>query len=459
MVIDDYIKVPIRKKRRIRINNFFSGMDYSADEGVLSKHIASENYNFDFSSGALTDGYGIVDASINSDDQIKNIFRFKKGDEDILLMQTSVGCIKYLKDGMINKLEGINLKGNIKGINYRLLDEDVILLCSDSENMVVWNGINSAYSVPSSPKIGSLALHFERLFVADTDGETVRFSSDLDPTNWTSSLNEGGYIKLVDDRGRIGKLISFLNHIYIFREYGISRLTAFGDQRDFSVTNLFVSSGRIYADTVALIGDRVIFLASDGLYSFDGLSARRILRNLDGLIVPDKNAKAHGALGSYYLSCCLNGNKGIGCENGKHINNGLLSIKHGKNKYLVTRGVDIKEFSTYKGDLLAVSNGIIGKIEKVNRNFDQIIEKLWLSPKTDLGTDSEKVLEEIHIESNVNADMSIESETDKKSFKIKAKNGINRIRVHLRGRLIGFKISVKCENARINRPVLVVSEL
>jgi len=457
--MDNYIRLPNRKKRRIRINNFFSGMDYSSDEGVLPKHVASENYNFDFLSGALTDGYGVVDSALGLGDKIKNAWCFRKGGDEILMVQTSDGTIKFLQNGDWNVLEGIRLLGNIRGINYRLLDEDVILICSDSENMVVWNGVHSAYSVPSSPKIASLSLHFERLFVADTDGETIRFSQDLDPTNWTSSLNEGGYIKLVDDRGRIGKLVSFLNHIYIFREFGISRLTAFGDQREFSVSNLFVSSGRIFHDTVALIGDRIIFLASDGLYSFDGLSARKILTNLEGLILPDQNAWAHGAAGRYYLSCRLNGSKRIGCENGEFLNNGLIVIEHWQGRYSLTRGVDINRFCLWQDNLMVVSNGNLGKIENANKNFGQILEKMWLSPKTDLGVDSEKVLEEILLESNVDADLVVESESDKKAFRIKGGEGINRIRVHLRGRKIRFCIRTDKENARINRPVLVVSEL
>jgi len=456
--MNDYIKLPNRKKRRLRINNFFGGMNYAKDEGVLQQSVASENYNFDFYSGALTDGYGVVHAQ-NSIAGVKNIWCFRKNDEEILMAQETSGQIRYFRDGDWNILQGIKLIGNVRGINYRLLDEDVILICSDNENMVVWNGINSAYIVPSSPKIASLALHFERLFAADTDGETVRFSQDLDPTNWTSSLNEGGYIKLTDDRGRIGKLVSFLNHIYIFRERGISRLTAFSDQRDFSVSNLFVSTGKIYADTVALIGDRVIFLASDGLYSFDGFSARRILTNLDGLIAADENAAAFGAGGRYYLSCRLNGNRGIGCENGAFINNGLLVLEHRQNSYCLTRGIDIQRFSAYQNNLMAVSNGIIGQIERTNQNFGIVLERLWLSPQTDLGVDSEKVLEEILFDTNADLDLTIESEKDKKVFKVKADKGINRVRVHLRGRLIRFRISTDAEKVRISRPVLVITEL
>ena len=109
--------------------------------------------------------------------------------------------------------------------------------------MVVWDGVSDPYEVLDAPKISSMALHYERLF-ATVDGEknSVWFSDDLDPTNWSMSLDEAGFIELIDERGALLKVVSFLDYIYIFREYGISRLTAYGDQTSFSVSNLFVSS-------------------------------------------------------------------------------------------------------------------------------------------------------------------------------------------------------------------------
>ena len=88
--------------------------------------------------------------------------------------------------------------------------------------------------------------------------------------------SEAGFIDMIGEKGRLLKVISFGGYIYVFRSYGITRVTAYGNQKSFSVADLFVSSGKIRGESITVCGDCVLFFASDGLYRFDGLSAVRI---------------------------------------------------------------------------------------------------------------------------------------------------------------------------------------
>ena len=103
----------------------------------------------------------------------------------------------------------------------------------------------------------------------------VRFSANFDLTEWDESPEEGGFIELVDERGECNKVLSFNDYVYIIREHGISRLSAYGEQEEFSVTHLFLSTDKIYHNTAVLCGDRILMLCSDGVYSFNGYSASK----------------------------------------------------------------------------------------------------------------------------------------------------------------------------------------
>lgn len=95
--------------------------------------------------------------------------------------------------------------------------------------MMVWPPERDAYVVEGAPKVVSMCLHYERLF-AIVEGERVqlRFSDDLNPTNWTTSATEGGYIELLDERGPMNKVLSFGDYLYVFAtlEFRVSQLLA-----------------------------------------------------------------------------------------------------------------------------------------------------------------------------------------------------------------------------------------
>ena len=57
----------------------------------------------------------------------------------------------------------------------------------------------------------------------------------------------------------------------------------------------YSSSGKIYADSVVLCGNEVVFLATDGLYKFDGISCVKILDNLTPAFIGIDNQNCSAA--------------------------------------------------------------------------------------------------------------------------------------------------------------------
>lgn len=114
-------------------------------------------------------------------------------------------------------MQGITLTSPPQAVNYTLYGKDVVLICSPTDNMVVWDGENDAYFVENSPKITSMTMHYERLFATtSTDKYTLYFSDDLDPTNWNENITEGGFIQMLDERGELLKVISFWDTFTFF---------------------------------------------------------------------------------------------------------------------------------------------------------------------------------------------------------------------------------------------------
>ena len=178
-----------------------------------------------------------------------------------------------------------------------------------------------------------MCIHFERLFATANDyTRRVWFSDDLNPTNFNVSSEEGGYIDLIDDFGRSNKVISFNDYVYVFRDFNIARITAFAQQENFSVSQLDVGNSRIFADTVSICDNKVIYLAGDGLYSFNGSSASKINLGISNLFkgVDNQYAKAGYADGYYYLACRTDFKDDIvGCENNEfYRNNTLIKLNH-----------------------------------------------------------------------------------------------------------------------------------
>lgn len=169
------------------------------------------------------------------------------------------------------------------GIRYRYNGEDVMLFSGREEGLWIYDG-KSMTEVGGAPAVSSMCIHYERLFVTDVGGDCLWFSDDFDPANWSVSLDEAGFILMSGSRGELLRVVSFFDSLYVFRRYGVTRVTAYAEQTKFSVSDLYVSSGKIDGDSIVTCGDCILYAASDGFYRFDGSSATRILAGLKGKV-------------------------------------------------------------------------------------------------------------------------------------------------------------------------------
>ena len=304
---------------KVKVNNFSKGLSLNKSEQLCGFDVAQKMENFDPSSGALklVQGLSVYEknellAGVNVSGG--KIFYYHKYNaetnfqEHYLVVVDSSLEAYYTRLDEVGKLTplGVTLTSIPNAINYRLNGEDVLIFSSATDNMVVWNGVGSPEIILDAPKIKNMDLHYERLFAVTAGGDNteLKFSDDLDPTNWSESLADAGFISMVDERGGLLKVVSFNDYLYVFRENGISRVYAnTGLTSSFYVNHLFTSGGEIKGDTVAVCGGVIMFLASDGFYMFDGSDAKKCLDHIFPMIEFNGNEFATYFNGCYYLAC------------------------------------------------------------------------------------------------------------------------------------------------------------
>jgi len=228
------------------------------------------------------------------------------------------------------------------------------------------------------------------------------------------------------------KIVSFNDSLYIFREYGIDRLVAYADQNDFQIIPLFTSSNRIYTDTIKVCGDRIMFLASDGIYYFSGLSTQKYNLNINSLFEKkyNDNAKASYYNGKYYLACRLDMDDDlVGCELGEYTNNILLELDI-KSGYLnILRGYDIVNVQTVNTKIeskLVVcvrhdGHYRLGQVSKCGNVFGVATTKVWKSPMSSFGYSMRyKLLKSITLSSINNVEICVRTEDVVRKYSIPA---------------------------------------
>lgn len=491
-------KIPSKKYSNYKIDYsiFGSGMNADKDENLLSTKKAKLYYNYDIKSGALKTGLGFEKLTLPETSSPNAAEREIELPEDVAFDgvwhfkyysqtddQKDHFLVYYGKDGNVYwcKLvsvfsesflvdENLTFPTRPNALQYRLDNEDVMIFTEPTSNMMVWPPERDAYVVEGAPKVVSMCLHYERLF-AIVEGERVqlRFSDDLDPTNWETSATQGGYIELLDERGPMNKVLSFGDYLYVFRDFGISRIMAFGDQQEFSVSGVHTSSGKIYEGSVTVCGNQILYLSKNGIHTFDGVSVSKLSLNIDSLFEGVTNENCCGAYldNKYYLACRLNFGDGqsVGCESSTHTNNALIELDLNSGNLNIVRGVDVVSMTAvsegYISKLICCFGGDncnkIGQLCHNGKVFETPLEKAWISPQSDFGfADKKKIVKKISLVTKTPMKVKIKTEKCARTFEFCASSMPQTRRPNVVGKQIEISFLTDSQQADISKPEIIV---
>lgn len=477
--------------------SFANGLNTDYDEKLLPIKYATSTYNYCYQNGALKTGLGIQELQLaytKENRELKNHVNLPDGLEarsvfiytnynkninlqyDFLVVYASDNDIyaTFLYGDRVNYIKlGLNFSTCPMFFNYHINGQDCLIMITEQEGMYVWDSELPPVKIEDAPNMTSVCVHYERLYATvGGDKRSIVFSDDLDPTNWAQSIHEGGFINLMDERGTSNKIVSFNDCLYVFREFGIDKIIAYADQSEFQVVPLFTSSTRIYTDTIKVCGDRIIFLANDGIYYFTGLSTIKYNLNINTLFNKNYNDDAKAAYynGKYCLACKLefDDNEKVGCENTDYQNNVLLELDIKTGELNILRGYDIRSVQAFNSkieSLLIVGVLIDGDIKlgqlcKNGKVFDVSTKKVWKSPKSVFGISQDlKLLKSISVGSDTDIRIVVRADSYKREYFINGSDKISIINPNIKAR--EFAIDFVCEKpeCNISNPQIVVGFL
>lgn len=129
-------------------------------------------------------------------------------------------------------------------------------------------------AVPGAPAGSTAAFFGERLFIAS--GETLFYSAPLAPKDWAQSADGSGSVVLPSAGGNILKLVPDRGRLLLFRERGVTALSAPGDFLGFEAEELPCAVEGLMPSSVARCGSRVLFCSKEGIFSLKGETLSRL---------------------------------------------------------------------------------------------------------------------------------------------------------------------------------------
>lgn len=462
----------------------FSGIDAETREDSLPLNYATYLYNVAVKNGVLSDGFGIEYPSYDGSNfpdtvienkYIRNMYYFKhfdyqngiKSDRIIAMLDDNYIYQCNLNAPRLNKIDGSHfVSNNVTFLNYYSDGADYVAAISDLGEMMLYDGVNKTL-VSGCPNLNDACVHYGRIFGIVTKSNRIYFSALLNPANWSNSLNGGGYITMTDEGGLIKRIMSFKDCLYIFREYAIYKLTAYADQTEFTLSKVYTGDNKIYEKTIAVCNDRILFVADDGFYSFDGYTIKKILRNIFPLILDNSYASACYFNHKYYLATkIMTDQKVVGDEKYTNFplkNNGIICCDLDLGEISVFRGGDIKGFmpvSTADVNKMFVyfrnypKMGVVGVLTDTGKYFSTPLFKKWVSPKTNFETLSkDKVLKRIYISSTAPVSLTARLEEDVK-FDLSLSYKAQMVPVNKRADKIGLVIETNSDNFALSGMLL-----
>lgn len=493
---NNLIKTKSINYNKVSYATFEYGLNTDYDENLTPIKYSRNTYNFNFSSGSLKTGLGIEPLKIYINPRLNDEEReFRMPDSDVLgiwMLKDKFGNIenfynilaiycsdKYVKYAIMyaNTVgfaeTGLKCQTLPNVSNYFLNGKNVLIFTSPEDPMYIFAAdFNDIQIIYDAPNITNMCVHSERLFATVELENDVRnevwFSDDLDPTNWNVSSTEAGFIKMVDERGSLNTVISFNNYIYIFRDYGITRLTAYGEQSEFNLSHIYLTSSKIISKTVTVCGDRIMFATKDEIFAFDGLNVSSVNLKIKNMLNVNDNSVGAFHNGKYYLATKLNFNddEKIGCENEENfINNALLEYDIKTGNIEILRGVDICNLNAINDEFvskLAIcikrdGKYVLGQLTHSGTVFGEPTTKMWKSPLSDFGYPNlTKIVKEVYVKTSADFELIIETEKSVKSIPVKAKKGVTKIKTFVKGELIALSFKSDKAEIQISDPQVVV---
>lgn len=262
----------------------------------------------------------------------------------------------------------------------------------------------------------------DKLYFADSDD---RYFSNYEAENV-------GYLRLPSEIGAIEAL--GFNTLYALGD-ACYKVTFGADERKVKIETLAQKLGTAFAHSAAVVGDKLIFATTQGLYAVKGNKVTRIFKQLDESFYPYDDCHGFVWKGNYLFSTVLNGE----CMSY------LLDVDKQLCLEVLPKGV--RQVFTHQGeDLVLTDKKYVMLWEK-----DLYGESRFVRRNVDFGTSARKYLRQLIVDSRYDVEVRVIADGAEYSYSVKGRNGVQKIPLSANGRLFDAEIISNGSKLEIHR--------
>ena len=358
----------------------------------------------------------------------------------------------FMGDMNLHWLFNLRFETSPISLTYKKDDADAMILAS-SDKMMVWRAGYSPYEIQDAPIITSMCMNDGVLFcTVKKPAFKIWYATDLDAENVGKMSSVSNYISLEDDLGDARKIITFDESVFVFRDYGITKITLV--KNEIVISQVYQSNTKIFPNTVAVCGGQVLFMTQSGMFSFNGVKVVKTPIDLFNRYQFNKETMIASSLGDkYYLALKLNFQDGkqVLCECNECVNNALIVIDSGNYHYELLRGVDCKFLLPIKNDVFekmivvfgSEHNHQIGEIVSNSVSVENILPKFWLSKNINESNDL-KIFTKLSVCCDKDVELKLITDVGEYVFAT-YKSGINEFNFKIACRQLKIQISSNAE--------------
>lgn len=207
----------------------------------------------------------------------------------------------YLSDNKVYKLESGTLT-SVSDTEFSNTPELVLIYKEGIEKLLIYEGENSVIVGTTEQEValsdGDCCSLFGMTVIAKNN--TVKFSAPFDGTDFSTGINEGGYITLPSDSGDIIKVLSSGDKVVAVCKYAVYQLDFKGEKTDYSLTKLITPFIEVKENSVVKIGEIIYFVSNNKVYSIKEktVSFFELKNNLTNTVI-----NSSGCFDGYFAMC------------------------------------------------------------------------------------------------------------------------------------------------------------
>ncbi len=201
---------------------------------------------------------------------------------------------------LFQKADGLAFQVVAEGLNrpaivYYTAPDQTIWTVIVGGKAIRINGNGELQTFSQTNLLSCACFYKHRLFLAE-EQNVLLYSAPEDIMNFEQSLDGGGRISFPNAGGNIVGLKAFQEALYVFFDRGILRVEIKGNPKDFVAKSIDYGGGNIFARTICVCGESIIFMASDGAYRLDGKKVERLFADYVQLPVGETKWEACASL-------------------------------------------------------------------------------------------------------------------------------------------------------------------